>query len=91
MNVPLTEIEIATRVYAHPLIKAYDKALSKLHSRHTAAYGSQFMDEPEYDADGWIISEPGIHRWTKQEEEAFTNLYSAAQKMRKHVRDNLPK
>jgi hypothetical protein len=91
VSLPLTEIEIAARVYAHPLIAAYDKAIARLHKRHTEAYGAQFMDDMDTDADGFLISERGYDRWTEQEEAQFMGLYKAAQTMRQHVRSSLLK
>lgn len=91
MSLPLTELEIAARVYAHPLIQAYNKAINKLHRRHTAAYGPEFMDDPILDADGFLVSQPGIDRWTEQERAEFEGLYKAAQTMRAHVRNSFLK
>lgn len=91
MSFPLTELEIAARIYAHPLIQAYDRAINKLHKRHTDAYGAEFMDDPILDSDGFLISQPGIDRWTEQERAQFEGLYRAAQTMRQHVRSSLLK
>ncbi len=89
ITVPMTELEIAARVYAHPLIKAYDRALTKLRNRHEAAYGADFCAESKVDADGFLISQPGIDRWTAHEEEVYTNLYRAFLAMRADVRSKL--
>lgn len=90
MSFPLTETEIAVRVYAHPLIAAYDKAISKLHARHTAAYGPDFMDEPVIDERTGIDTTPrGVKRWTEHEETVFNNLYRAARTMRAEKRSKV--
>lgn len=86
MSFPLTETEIAVRVYAHPLVQAYDRALSRLHARHTNAYGPDFM-EPESETDNSAVR--GIHRWTEQEQTVFNNLYRAARTIREDVRNKV--
>jgi hypothetical protein len=90
-TVPLTELEIAARVYSHPLIQAYDRALTKLRNRHEAAYGADYCAEPILDAEGFILSHPGVHRWTAHEEEVYSKLYAAFLEMRADVRSKLTK
>lgn len=77
---------LAIAVANNPTVRAYDRAIAKLHKRYTLAYGPNFMDAHQEDKNGFPITHEGVNRWTPAQRDYFTGLYNAAKTYRASVR-----
>jgi hypothetical protein len=82
----MNALEIAQKVAQNPTVKAYARALDKMHRRMTYRYGKDFWIHTK---DSTGVSSKGMTSWSDRDREIYNNLYNAAQTYRASIRTQL--